>query len=449
MKHIFRYIAALSAAVAGLGLYSCEEQPGMYKMADGVPEVYYIRPVDVAAADSLMTGAYMDNQICLVGNNLRSIYEIWFNDQKAILNNSYITDNTLIVSVPGTIPSVVSDKIYMVTASRDTVDYDFQVLIPGPTINSMSCEYIPVGERVTIYGDYLIDDPNVPLQITFEGDVPVTEITDITKTAVTFIIPDGALEGPVKVSTIYGEAESTFHYHDSRGMMFEFDGVTGLGNHGWHARTIASEGGITGNYVQLGDGTTMMSADGGWNDAMFAFEHWCGSWDNPQNVTTGEGIALNNLVDFTDFADMSLKFELCIPSEHPWSAGAMQIAFMGYDKVTYSGNAITGYDGTVAAPNAYVFNDEDSKSGSYGRGIYRPWYTSAGVTPFDTGNEWITVTIPLSEFIYDRLGAVTSNVPSSAADFASLTIFVVGGGVEGTECAPVLMIDNIRAVPNR
>ena len=450
MKRIYEHIAVVAVAVTGLVLASCDrQQPGAYEMTDGVPEVRYVRPVKFAASDSLMTGAYMDNQICLVGENLRSIYELWFNDQKAILNSSYITDNTLIVTVPGTIPGEVSDKIYMITASRDTVTYDFSVLIPGPTITSMSCEQTPAGETAVLYGDYFIDDPNVPLTITFADGVPVTDITEITKNAVTFVVPDGAEEGKISVETVYGEDESNFHYLDSRGIMFDFDGLTGLTNHGWHNRVITDEGGITGNYVQLGDGSTAMSEDGGWNDSQFAFEYWCGSWDTPQNVTSGDGIALNNLVDFTDFKNMALKFELCVPSASPWSAGALQIAFGGFDKVTLSGNPIDGYDGTVAGANAYLFNGEQGDQGSFGRAIYRPWLTSSGVVPFDTGDEWITVTIPLSDFIYDRLGAVTSYVPSSPADFASLTFFVVGGGVNGTECTPVLMIDNIRAVSIR
>ena len=47
------------------------------------------------------------------------------------------------------------------------------------------------------------------------------------------------------------------------------------------------------------------------------------------------------------------------------------------------------------------------------------------------------------------MGAATDVVPSKSEDFASLTIFVVGGGVNGIECTPVIKIDNIRAVPNR
>lgn len=98
----------------------------------------YVRVPDPAAADSLLTGAYMANTICLVGENLRSVYELYFNDQKAILNTSYITDHTLMVDVPKEIPSVVTDKIYMVTKAKDTIDYDFKVLVPAPTVNSIS-----------------------------------------------------------------------------------------------------------------------------------------------------------------------------------------------------------------------------------------------------------------------------------------------------------------------
>ena len=36
--------------------------------------------------------------------------------------------------------------------------------------------------------------------------------------------------------------------------------------------------------MQLGNGTAIMSEDGGWDDSNFAFEYWCGSWDTPQNV---------------------------------------------------------------------------------------------------------------------------------------------------------------------
>ncbi len=440
MKHFdIRYIAAAAAVIAGFAVTSCEDEPDKFRPTEGVPTVYYIRPVDVNASDSLMTGAYMDNQICIVGDNLRSVYRLLFNDQEAVLNTSLMTDNTLIVTVPSTIPGVVSDKMYMITASRDTVAYDFSVIVPGPTVSSMSCEYADAGSVATLYGNYFVDDPNVPLEITFSGDVPVTEIQSISMTQISFVVPAGAEEGPVTVSTIYGEQQSYFHYLDSRGFLFDFDGGTGLSNHGWHNRTIQDTDGIRGNYVQLGDGATALDADGGWNDGQFAFEYWPGDWSTPTTYPA-DGLLLTELVDFSDFANMSLKFEMYIPSSNPWSSGTMQLIFAGTDKVSY-GNAGTDiYGNTVAGANNTYFQDDVLP-----RGFYRPWSNTGS---FDTDDEWITVTVPFSDFTYGFTGAQATGT-LSADDFTSLNIFVVGGGLAGTECTPIIRIDNIRAVPNR
>ena len=426
---------------------SCEDQPDAFELSGGTPEIYYIRPPYLSQADSLITEASLESIICLVGKNLTSIQQMYFNDQKAQLNTSYITENTLIVQIPEGIPGEVSDKIYMINENKDTVTYDFHVIVPAPTVTTMSCEYAKPGESVTIYGNYFIDDPNVPLRVILPDGKEITEFSSYTQSTITFNMPECTTEGSIKVETIYGEATSAFHYLDSRGILFDFDGKTGLGNHGWHPRDILSdETSIMGNFVQLGDGAAVMSEDGGWNDGAFSFEYWCGSWDTPQNITSGDGIALYNLVDFTDFENMSLKFEMNIPSSNPWSSGAMQICFEGVDKVTISGNPIDGY-GTVAGANAYVFNgDGDESNGTWGRAMYRPWTTTGS---YDTGGNWITVTIPLSSFNVDRTGATTSNVFRSAQDFGSLTIFVLGGGINGTECTPIIKIDNIRVVPNK
>ena len=76
----------------------------------------------------------MRSTVCVVGENLRSVTELFFNDQPAVLNTSYMTDHTLIVTVPNEIPDLVTDKIYFVTQSKDTVAYDFHVIIPAPDV---------------------------------------------------------------------------------------------------------------------------------------------------------------------------------------------------------------------------------------------------------------------------------------------------------------------------
>ncbi len=428
-------------ALGTLFTTACNDEPDKYTVASGVPTVYYVRSPLVTAADSLITEVSTGSTICLVGDNLRSIYELYFNDKQAVLNNSYMTDNTVIVDIPKTIPDLVSDKIYMITKSADTVTYDFSVTVPAPTVSTMSCEYAPAGQIVTITGNYFVDDPNVPLTVTFPGDVVVSEFTSIAQSSISFKMPEVTEEGTVSVTSIYGTGTSSFHYLDSRGILFDFDGLTGLGNLGWHNATITSDDtSICGNFVQFGDGSTSLD-DNTWNDSSFSFEYWPGNYDDPLTYTAGSSIRLLDLVDFSDYTNMSLKFEIYVPSASPWSCAAMQIIFAGVDVVSYGSADVVDIYGvtTGGCNNSYISGEEVP------RAMYRPWSDTGS---YNTGDEWATVTIPFSSsFLYGYSGsAATGSLKESS--FSSLVMFVCGGGVSGTECTPIIKVDNIRAVEN-
>ena len=434
-------LAAISA-----GFTSCSDEPDKYESTSGIPTISYIRPVDVSKKDSMLVEATMDNPICIIGNNLRSIKQINFNDQKAVLNTSYITDHSIILTVPKTIPTTISDKIYFITTSNDTVKYDFKVTIPAPIVSSMSNEWAKPGEEVTLIGDYFLDYDNYPLAINV-GDnyvIPRSNIKSISKTDIKFIVPEDMPKDYIKVSTKFGKTRAAFKYMDTRGMLFDFDtpwdGVNVLGNHGWHDQVIKSdETSLEGNYLMLGD--VDMGANGAWNDGNFSFEYWPGTWNNTFDA---DGPKLNDVVDFTDFANMSLKFEMLIPSSNPWMSAPMQIVFAGCDKVTLS-----GLNNFPKANNTY-FHAGDG----WPRALYQPWVTNGG--SYDTGDKWVTVTIPLTDFNMDWDGNKASGSYKTAEDFASLLIFVVKGGYndksatpEGTDCHPIIKIDNIRVVPNK
>jgi hypothetical protein len=425
----------LGATVVALGMtaVSCEDEPDKFELTGGTPTVKFVRMTTPEQADSLITGAYMESTICLVGENLTSIHEMYFNDQKAILNTSYITKNTLVVDVPKIIPSEVTNKIYMITTKNDTVTYDFTVKVPAPVISSMTCEWAKPGEEVTLYGRYFIDDTNSPMTITMpDGKViKSSQFKNLTQTSVTFDIPANCSEeGKIYAQTIYGKGRSVFQFRDTRGMLFDFDGRTGLDfvNNCWHAKAAqpADETSIDGAYIQFGDGSTVMDATGGWNDSQFAAEYWPGNWSNTYPAE-GQGMLLTDLVNFSDFANMALKFEMMIPSSNPWSAGAMQIIPASKEKVSL-----------FTANNTYFHDDSDKLP----RAWYAPW-TATG--SFDTADKWITVSFPFSSFIYYWDGTVAGQT-LSANSFDSLLIFIVNGQ-EGKDCTPIIKVDNIRAVP--
>lgn len=444
---IFSSLLLASAVVFSFSLQSCKDQPDEFELTGGTPTIDYIRPAKASAKDSLLVQAYPQATICLVGSNLTSIKEMYFNDKKAILNTSFITDHTLIVQVPSDIPDLVTDKIYMTTNDGDKLTYDFHVVIPAPTVASMSCEYAVPGSIATIYGSYFVDDPNVPLTVTFpDGQVATIKDINSSRSAITIEVPNCTTEGQITVKSIYGTTNSAFRYLDSRGMLFDFDTPNiatnvVLGNHGWHAQKIETDDtALSGNFLRLGDPSVTLDADGAWNDGNFSFEYWPGNWQDPENYQ-GDGVRLTDLADFSDYSNMSYKFEMLVPKDNPWSSGAMQIIVGGVEKITNGAAGVKDIDGkTLAgANNTYFHNDE------LPRGIYRPWEATGS---FDTADEWITVTIPISEFKYGFSGAAATGT-LTADDFTSLTIFVVSGGIKGTECNPVIKIDNIRAVPNK
>ena len=84
-------------------MQSCKDQPDEFELTDGTPTINYIRPASASAKDSLLVQAYPQAYICIVGSNLTSIQQMYFNDKKAILNTSFITENTLIVQIPSDI----------------------------------------------------------------------------------------------------------------------------------------------------------------------------------------------------------------------------------------------------------------------------------------------------------------------------------------------------------
>ena len=476
MKQYTKGLLLAALTMTGFALTSCEDQPDKYEVAGGKPTVNYIRCLSSEvhnnndAADmkytngELVEEASPQSTLALVGSNLRSVYEIYFNDKKAVLNNSYITDNALIVDVPKDVPVQVTDKIYLITKSKDTVDVDFHVVIPAPSVTTMSCEYAQQGSRVTLLGNYMVNDAGVPLEVYFKdatgANIPAT-INSVSDdyTSIVVTIPDNAAEGPITLTSIYGTAQTSFYYLDSRGMMFDFD--NGRDVQGWHKASyaIGSEGGIKGNYYQLGDGSATMTEDGGWDDGNFSFEYWCGDRNTPQSYPDPQGIRLFDIdgVDLSKPENMSLKFEMLIPSSNAWSAGAMQIIFAPTSYVSLSGNSPDVYGDEVKGANNIFFrcpgqSDWDKAENGFAdknplpRALYRPWTTTGS---YDTGGEWVTVTIPIaSSFVYSFDGSgLTFNLKES--DFASLTIFIVGGGVNGTECQPIIKIDNIRVVPNK
>ena len=415
---------AASLVLAALALTACSDQPDKYQPTGGSPQVQYIRLPE--SADSIITQSYMQRTICLVGSNLRSVRRMFFNDKEAVLNSSFITDNTLLVDIPGEIPSAVTDKIYMVNGDGDTTTYAFHVIVPPPSVMSMSSEYAPAGEEVTITGDYFIQDPYKPLQIRFNnGTLAATDIKSITKNSITFTMPAGATAGRVIVESVYGKGESVFVYKDTRNIIFDFDGSHGgmAQGHGWRPGNIRP-GGIDGSYLYFG-GVKMLGKVGAtWAEDNFAMNYWPEPDAGFPEISGIPTIAA--MLDTCGIADLVLKFECRVPANKAWSASALQAIFTGNADVTY------------ATANSQYYGNKDLP-----RGLWIPWQATGN---YNTGDKWVTVSMPLSAFNKTGDGQTAGSLLTKER-LTGFTFFLWNGGVEGFDCEPELYIDNVRLVP--
>jgi len=385
-------------------LQSCEEDEA--ERSSGMPNIHYVRLTDPEKSDSLLMSAFLGNTVALMGENLSKVKELWFNDQQARLNTSYITDYSIIVTIPTTIPAEVTNQITMVTYEGTQNTYDFGVDVPAPKVDAMLCEFVADGEDAVIQGNYFIDDENVPLQVFFAGNIEA-EVKSVDINQIVVTVPTGAGVGPVSVKSIYGATRSSFFFRDDRNYILDWDNLDAAG--GWRSGVIANANpaGISGNYVRFeGD----MEGDIGatWNEDAFSFNLW-GSSNGRPNEPFYEG----------DLSQAALKFECYVVDE--WKASALQMIFTPWDL-----NSTNGYIADGATP----------------RGLWMPWMATGS---YQTEG-WTTVTIPMSKFhfVHDGGDAGTSVTTDM---LGGLTFFVFHGGVEGETCRVHMCIDNIRIVP--
>lgn len=388
---------------------SCKEYPDAFELTDGVPTIRYVRVPDLAVSDSLLTGAFLGNSIAIIGENLTSVSEIWFNDQKGVLNTSLITDDAMIVAVPQGIPTQVTDRIYFITKSkRDTVAYPFQTLVPEPAVASMLSEYVAEGDVATIKGNYFLPvaDGKTPV-VTFTPNIPATEVISYSVNEIQVVVPAGAEEGPVSVSSRYGTARSTFYFRDSRGMITNYDADYPIINSWGRAGRLEEDPAyaLSGKYLKL---SGSFSDPNEWTAGAEseALSHY---WKNDNDRT--EPLVGSEPQNFV------LKFEANVLT--PWSAVGLSFIFA-----------------EASTTNGPLYEDDKP------RGIWMPWRVPG---TYQTDG-WVTVSIPLSEFKYNGAGESVDALPEH---YDNLNIFLANRGLKylGTACEPVILIDNLRVVP--
>ncbi len=243
MKSFNKLITILFVALAAGSIFTaCKKEA---KTAE--PKVNYVRITRPESSDSLLVGAGQGRLIAVMGENLKDAVEIWFNDQRATLNPTFITNTTIIVNVPNPIPRDITNKLKIVFKNGFVLLHDFVVQISEPYVGSMVSEFVSEGNVATIRGDFFYE----PLTVTFTGGV-TGQLVSVKDQQIEVRVPAGALPGPITVRTNFGETKSNFWFRDNRNIFISSDPYEGW----WNASYVVTAPGATdppkinGNYIR-------------------------------------------------------------------------------------------------------------------------------------------------------------------------------------------------------
>ena len=373
-----------------------------------VPEISYVRLTDPAKSDSLLVSAYLGNNIALMGNNLLEVKEIYFNDQEAIINTSYVTNSTIIITVPSTIPTVVTDSITMITYSGIKSQFPFKVLVPAPQVDALYCEYVAEGQDAVVLGDFFIDDPNKPLEVIFPGNIKgVVKSVSINSIVVT--VPAGAGIGPISVKSLYGTTRSAFYFRDDRNIILNYNDLNSSGS--WRSGTIKNDGNsLDQNYLMLKGEQDDNAGAEDYPGGGYVSELWGDANGRP------EGNLLPGPIN-----EYMFKFEANVIE---WTGSYLNICW-GPWAASVGG-----------AQNQIYWSNLNA------RGLWRAWEETPNGS-FKT-NGWMTVTIPMADMKYNKdFGAMEFDINNCG----SLTFWMKGpAATTGGKSKIEIYIDNVRIV---
>jgi hypothetical protein len=483
--------------IAGTVLFSCKKNDA----GSGQPLISQVRVVDSTRRDSTFTKAIPGTLIVIQGSNLSGLQKVVFNDTSAYFNPAYATDKNIIVTIPATAQTTATNpkvpSIIKVITSHGTATYAFQLYLPPPVINSITFDntgsvvYIngsnfqgltkitfpvpgndtalsytvnktftqiaaeippgsPFNDSLRVYctfgtGAFSYPPPMTITSVSnengasgttitvngsnfvgidkviFPGNIPGTNLQVNSVTQLTVQVPSGiTTSDSLRLSGVLGSAASPQLYasyitHPSPGYLCTFENQWGSDNGGFV--------GWTGGFADAP--TTATNYPGGTGASGVLLQ------SSPMSANAGPTSQGNGgLLQLNDFpwvsntslsvSNYSLKFELYVKTT--WSAGELWIAVGDW----YGWSSFTAR--------------------------YAPWETAPGNKFKPSG--WVTVTIPLTQFIsgnqFWQTSWNSSGAPASKfSDYPSTAlVFMIAN--DKASAVPAnsinLAIDNIRIV---
>jgi hypothetical protein len=348
----------------------------------GAPMVTGLRAISPAPNDSMLSQVVPGQVVVIKGKNFNNLQQVFFDGYPASVNTALNTSSTMIMTVPaGIIFTEVAPEdlntIKVVTGYGSTV-YKFSVVPPPAVISSISNEFAPGGDTITLKGRYLYTIQKV----IFPGGKEVSTgiVSNPEGTSMQVVVPANITTGvddSIAVVTAGGVGKAAFY--NTFGTLANFE--WGDAHFGWQYWGGINTGdasafpGNTGNYIEIKPALLPINpGDGSWYADNRAVMVDSSAWTG---VNTGDPV--------TNYA---LKFEMSVKGV--WTTGSLMIA-------------INGNFNYLAR--------------------YAPWEQAPGGQ--FTAQHWITVTIPLDKFLKNAGGSYDGSGTPAA------TVSVLTGGAPG------------------
>jgi hypothetical protein len=338
----------------------------------------YLENAKSDVPDRLVTFVRLGSAIRIEGTGFSGLKKVYINGYDTYFNPSFVTDNSMLISVSGYTPTIdaASGTRNTIRFVKDGTEftYSFEIRSAAPSITSISNTLPAAGDTITIYGTGLTEIS----KITFPGSVVVSQgiISDKLGTYCKVVIPAGLTKsGSILVQGSNGGAYSPAYFYCKSGVILNFDDIGSQGYWSWTStgsminNTDLESAAVVGAPV-ASQGKYCAHRPSRIAQFPAAKNRISEVWTSGSGTTDDWRTYLTSLVPTTTaVSNFAFQFDIYVPNE--WNN-------TGFLKICLMNN----------------FNGGEWSGTCYN---YVPWIVNGVTTPFKTKG-WVTVTIPFSNF---------------------------------------------------
>jgi IPT/TIG domain len=200
MQTYYSYLRCLVLSLLiGAGLFSaCKKEES------GVPPT--IERVRIVPKDSTTTSYFPNNYVAIVGTNLASAQQVYFNGLNSYFNPTLVTETSIIVKIPEDAPwNNALNQLKVVTKFGEATT-NFNIIQPAPSITDFNPKAASPGDIITITGA-IFDNVS---EVRFDN--VVAEIVEKSSSEIKVKVPAGVTQAFIFVTTPGGTVRTAGAY---------------------------------------------------------------------------------------------------------------------------------------------------------------------------------------------------------------------------------------------